>query len=169
MNIKLRTGYNGFYKWFAPLFIFAVALGGYFAPVIGLIVPAMMMLALVLNAKSRRLFCSQVCPNGRTYSVTLPGISRKYNLPRYLAEPGIRRILCAFMFFCVINLLARSGGGLEQIGRVFWGIYLLATGLGFAFGAAYKPRSWCVVCPMGTLQDTVRPATADIKNSPNNT
>lgn len=149
--------YKGFWKLGAPLFILAVALGGYFVPVIGLIIPGMMILALVLNARSRRLFCSHVCPNGRTYSVALPGLSQKRGLPRFLADPGIRKVLCAFMFFCVINLLSRSGGGIDNIGRVFWAIYLMATGLGFAFGAVYKPRSWCVVCPMGTLQDTVRP------------
>ena len=152
-------GYNGPYKLGAPLFILAVAIGGFFVPVVGLVVPGMMLLALVLNARSRRLFCSQVCPNGRTYSATLPGGVRKHRLPRFMADPGIRKVLCAFMFFCVINLLSRSGGGLANVGRVFWAIYLMATGLGFAFGLAYKPRSWCVVCPMGTLQDTVRPAT----------
>jgi polyferredoxin len=158
MDIFTAQWYKGSWKLGAPVFILAVAAGGYFVPVIGLIVPGMMIVALVLNARSRRFFCSQVCPNGRTYSAVLPGISGKSSLPRFLAEPGIRKALCAFMFFCMINLLSRSGGGIEQIGRVFWGIYLVATGLGFVFGATYKPRSWCVVCPMGTLQETVRPA-----------
>ena len=158
MNINVAEWYNGSWKMGAPVFITAVAAGGYFFPVIGLAVPGMMVLAMALNAGSRRLFCSRVCPNGRTYSVALPRFSKNRSIPRFLADPGIRKVLCAFMFFCVINLLSRSGGGLDQIGRVFWGIYLMATGLGFVFGAAYRPRAWCVVCPMGTLQDTVRPA-----------
>lgn len=158
MNIITLNCYNGFWKLGAPLFILAVAVGGYFFPAIGLVVPGMMILALILNAGRRRYFCSHVCPNGRTLSVTLSGTSGKRSLPRFLTDPGIRKVLCAFMFFCIINLLSRSGGGIANIGRVFWGIYLMATGLGFAFGLAYKPRSWCVVCPMGTLQDTVRPA-----------
>lgn len=149
--------YNGLWKIGAPVFILVVAVGGYFWPVVGLVVPGMMMLALILNAGRRRYFCSHACPNGRTYSGALPGLSKNRSTPRFLTEPGVRKILCAFMFFCVINFLARSGGGLANIGRVFWGMYLMATGLGFAFGLAYKPRSWCVVCPMGTLQDTVRP------------
>jgi ferredoxin-type protein NapH len=157
MNIYTARWYNGPFKIGAPLFILSVAVGGYFYPLIGLVIPGMMLLALMLNARSRRLFCSQLCPNGRTYSVAMPKYSKNRSMPRLLKDPGLRKVLCAFMFFCVINLLVRSGGGMDQVGRVFWGIYLMATGLGFAFGASYKPRSWCVVCPMGTLQDTLRP------------
>lgn len=157
MHIYWMKWYKGPWKLGAPVVMLAIAVGGYFVPAIGLTVPGMMLLALVLNAGKRRHFCSHVCPNGRTYSETLPGFSRNRSMPRLLADPGLRKILCAFMVFCVIALLSRSGGGLATIGRVFWGMYLMATGLGFALGAAYKPRSWCVVCPMGTIQDTVRP------------
>lgn len=65
-------------------------------------------------------------------------------------------MLCGFLMFSVVSLLARYGkGGVPAVGRIFWAVYVLATGLGFVVGSVFKPRSWCAFCPMGTLQDTV--------------
>lgn len=155
MSFQLRSFYNGPLRVLAIAFIAAVTIGGYFYPVIGLAVPGLMALAIVLNLRSRRLFCSSACPNGRALSIAMRPVSRDRRLPPLLAKPGIRRALCGFMLFCVVNLLVRSGGGIAAVGRVFWGIYLLSIGISVAVGVAYKPRAWCAFCPMGTLQDTL--------------
>jgi len=156
MGFSVRSFYKGLYRYLSVVFIVVVGIGGYFYPLVGLIVPAMMLVAIALNFRSRRLFCSSVCPNGRSLSAMITPVSRKGKLPAFLVEPGVRRMLCGFMFFCVINLLVRYGsGGLVAVSRVFWAIYLVAVSLGFAAGIAYKPRSWCAFCPMGTLQDTI--------------
>ena len=150
--------YNGAYRWLAIAFILAVSIGGYFFPVVGLAVPGLMILALVMNARDRRSFCSSACPNGRTLSFVMPRISGGRSLPRFLADKGIRRMLCGFMLFCMINLLVRYGrGGPPAVGRLFWAIYLLAMGISVVAGMLFKPRAWCAFCPMGTLQDTVGP------------
>lgn len=81
-------------------------------------------------------------------------------LPPALRSAGFRRGLCGFMLFCVINLLIRSGGGWEAAGRVFRGIYVLSLGVGTALGLYFKPRAWCAVCPVGTLQETLSPRRA---------
>jgi len=156
MGFTFRSFYKGPYRYFSVLFIVAVGIGGYFLPVIGLAVPGLMLLALILNFRGRRLFCSGVCPNGRALSVVTTQISRGSKLPAFLVEPGMRRILCGFMLFCMVNLIVRYGsGGIVSIGRIFWAIYLIAAGISMAVGIAFKPRSWCAFCPMGTLQDTV--------------
>ena len=155
MVYSFRAFYKGPYRYLSVLFIVAVGIGGYFSPAIGLAVPVLMLLALALNVRSRRLFCSSVCPNGRALSAVAP-VSKGRRLPAFLVEPGMRRILCGFMLFCMVNLLARyGGGGIAAAGRGFWSIYLIAVGISALVGIAFKPRSWCAFCPMGTLQDTV--------------
>jgi polyferredoxin len=153
--MNLQTFYKGPWKLWAPIFIVVTAVGGYFFPVVGLVVPLMILGALILNQRSKRTFCSTLCPNGRFFSSGLSKVSRRNRLPRGLYSSEIRRMLCGFMLFCVINLLVRSGGSVAQIGRVFWAIYLLSVGLGTLMGLFFKPRSWCSICPMGTLQDTI--------------
>lgn len=160
----MQSFYSGPYRYLAIVFIVVVGVGGYFYPVIGLAVLALMALAVVTNFRSRRYFCSTLCPNGRALSVAATPLSKGGKLPAALTEPGTRRLLCGFMVFCMINMLIRFGGnGLATVGRVFWAIYLIAVGTSFVVGVLYKPRSWCAFCPMGTLQDTIADATKKAK------
>lgn len=156
MPNPVRSFYAGPYRYLSILLILAIAVGGYFLPALGLAVPGLMALALVMNARSTRSFCSTACPNGRALSASTGRWSPNRRLPGFLAEPGLRRMLCGFLMFSVVSLLARYGkGGVPAVGRIFWAVYVLATGLGFVVGSVFKPRSWCAFCPMGTLQDTV--------------
>ncbi|GEM_PF-902841 len=160
MNVTRQSFYNGPFRLVALVFILAVAVGGYFFPLVGLAVPGLIVLALATNLGSRRFFCGRLCPNGRLYSAALHRASRRGTLPDFLRSPHVRRAICGFTFFCAVNLLVRYGGGIAQVARVFWAIYLASIGFGFIMGYFFKPRAWCAVCPMGTLQDTVsfRPA-----------
>ena len=137
--------------------VLSIAVGGYFFPLLGFAVPVLIAAALAMNARSRRSFCAQTCPNGAVLGAALKPVSRFRRLPAFLSDPGFRRGLCGFMLFCVIGQTARGYPDASSIGRVFWAIYLIAVGLGAAAGLLYKPRAWCAFCPMGTLQDTVAP------------
>ena len=148
--------YRGPWTWISIAFITGVAIAGFFWPIVGLAVPVLMLIALATNFKGRRSFCAGFCPNGRSLSAVFPRITRNKPLDASFRSPMLRKMLCGFMLFCVINLLSRTGGSLALIGRVFWLIYLVSAGLSAAMAILYKPRSWCAVCPMGTLQDTVR-------------
>ncbi len=156
MSISLRSFYAGPYRYVSVLFILALAIGGYFLPALGLLVPGLMVVALVMNQRRTRSFCATACPNGRALTITTRPWSPHRKLPEFMTNPGVRRALCGFMMFCVVSLLARYGSqGIPAIGRVFWAIYVLASGIGFVVGLVSKPRSWCAFCPMGTLQDTI--------------
>jgi len=153
--MNITSFYKGPWKPLSVLFIASVAVGGYFVPLIGLAVPVLIVAALATNLGTKRYFCGNLCPNGRFFSAAFKGASLRRKLPRSLYSPELRRVLCGFMLFCVINLLVRSGGGLEPVARVFWAIYVFAVGIGVLMGLVFKPRAWCAVCPMGTLQDNL--------------
>ncbi len=148
--------YNGPWKWFSVLFVAAVAITGFFWPLVGLVVPVMILVGLVTNLFGRRSFCAGLCPNGRSLSFAFSRITRNEALDKDFRSPMLRRALCAFALFCAVNLLVRSGGELALVGRAFWLVYTMSVGLSAVLAIAYKPRSWCAVCPMGTLQDTIR-------------
>jgi polyferredoxin len=75
-------------------------------------------------------------------------------------------MLCGVMIFCLVGLLSRNHSDLQSIGRVFWWIYMVALSLGILLGLAYKPRAWCAVCPLGTLQDTIGEAATPARGIP---
>lgn len=156
MSSKASTFYNGPWRYLSILGVAAIALGGYFVPELGLLVIGLMIIALATNARRGRSFCSGICPNGRALSAGLGKLSRRHPLPSLFASKGMRKALCGLMMFCVIGLLSRTNGTLAQTGSVFWSIYLASIGISIVSGLIFKPRSWCVFCPMGTLQDTVK-------------
>jgi hypothetical protein len=133
-----------------------IAIGGFFIPALALAVPVLMIAAIALDFFRRRSFCAGICPNGTFLASTLKPVSRKRPLPRALVSPTVRRALCGFMLVCIFGLLARSPLEASAIGRNFWAIYTIALTAGILFGLLYKPRAWCAICPLGTLQDTIR-------------
>ena len=139
----------------ATVFVFTVAIGGIFIPEIGLVLAALMAAAIVMTLRKPRSFCSTVCPRGKALGFVMRGPSRRKALPRFMLSIQFRRLLCGSTMFCVIGSLVRTGGDIHRVGSVFWGLCALSLSAGLALGYFFKPRAWCAVCPMGTLQDTI--------------
>ncbi len=155
MDIFKNINKSKLYRIASLLFVVGVAVGGYFQPLVGLTIPLLLLLALILNIRGRRLFCSSVCPNGKTYAQVLKRVSWGRRLPTLLKSGEFRKVLCGLMLFCVISGLTRFGHGWAGVARVFWAVYVLSLGIGTIMGLIFKPRAWCVVCPVGTLQETL--------------
>jgi len=139
----------------ATIFVFVVAVGGIFVPEIGLILAALMVTAIVMTLIKPRSFCSRVCPRGKALGFIMRKPSRRKALPTFVLSAGFRRLLCGSTMFCVIGSLVRTGGNVHSVGIVFWGLCALSLSAGLVMGFFFKPRAWCAVCPMGTLQDTI--------------
>lgn len=136
-------------------FVLAVAIGGFFYPYIGFAVAAVMVVAMAMSLFKPRLFCAKACPRGRALGFGLKKLSRGRPLPTTALSGGSRRALCGFMMLCVGGNIYRLFGSAAALGSFFWGLCVVSLGAGVVVGIIYKPRAWCVVCPMGTLQETI--------------
>jgi len=150
------TFYRGPWRYLSLLIVFVIAIGGFFVPELGLLIVGLMLIAIAMNARRGRSFCSGVCPNGRALSAGLGKISTGRKLPRFLYSKEFRRALCGLLMFAIISFLIQTNGSLARIGRVFWSVYIAAIGISVLTGLLFKPRAWCAFCPMGTLQDTLK-------------
>jgi len=139
----------------ASAFVFAIAIGGIFVPEIGLVLAALMVAAIVMTLRKPRSFCSTVCPRGKALGFIMRRPSKRKALPRFMLSIKFRRLLCGSMMFCVIGSLVRTGGEIRGVGTVFWALCAISLSTGLLMGYFFKPRSWCAICPMGTLQDTI--------------
>ncbi|HUX38409.1 MAG TPA: 4Fe-4S binding protein [Rectinemataceae bacterium] len=145
------------------LFVLTVAAGGFFFREFGLALAALMVTAIVLAVSSPkpRSFCSAVCPRGRALGFALRPISLGLSLPRFLSSRAFRRFLCGTTMFLVFMSLFQVAPGVsvaEWAGMVFWTLCLVTLSLGLILGIVFRPRAWCAICPLGTLQDTIREA-----------
>lgn len=145
------------------LFVLAIAVGGFFLRELGLALAFLMGTAIYLSLGSARprAFCSGLCPRGRALGFALGPVSARLSLPAFMRSRAFRRFLCgSSMFFVVMSLFSLpSGWALPAwLGNVFWILCVTTLGLGLLLGLVGKPRAWCAICPLGTLQDTIREA-----------
>ena len=139
----------------ASVVAFFVAIGGIFMPEVGLVLAALMVTAVVMTLVKPRSFCSGVCPRGKALGFIMQKNTKRKALPTFMRSTGFRRLLCGSTMVCVIGNLARVRGSIHNVGSVFWVLCVISLSAGLVLGFFFKPRAWCSVCPMGTLQDTI--------------
>jgi ferredoxin-type protein NapH len=137
--------------WFLPL----IVIGGLFYPLLGYLVVAMMAIFLTLAFFKGRYWCWNFCPRGAFLDIVLSKVSLNKPLPKSFVKEWFRWLIFAlFMSFLIIRIV-RTGGNLVAIGSVFVVMCVLTTIISIILGVLTKHRGWCMICPMGTLQDKI--------------
>jgi len=135
--------------WFLPL----IVIGGMFYPIIGYLVVAMMAFLLSLSFFKGRFWCWNLCPRGSFLDIVLSRVSRHTAPPKIFSNKRFRW----FIFFMFLGFVAfrvtHSWGDFIVLGAVFVMMCLVTTVISIILGVATKHRGWCMICPMGTLQD----------------
>ena len=137
--------------WFLPI----VIIGGIFWPYLGFLVLAMMVFFLILSAFKGRYWCGWLCPRGSFLERVFAPLSPKRKIPPVFRNRTLRWLLFAVLMGFMIFRLITSGGVLAKIGFVFVTMCIVTTVIAIILGLVFKPRTWCAVCPMGTLQGVI--------------
>lgn len=137
--------------WLLPL----IVIGGLFYPLLGYSVVAMMAFFLVLSFFMGRYWCWNLCPRGAFLDIAISKLSLKKPLPKIFLKQWFRWLVFILFISFLIFRVIRSGGNLVLIGLVFVSMCLLTTIIAIIIGVLTKHRGWCVICPMGILQDKI--------------
>jgi len=134
--------------WFLPL----IVLGGLFVPALGYLVFFMMLFFLVLSYFRGRFWCAHLCPRGAFLDLVLSRVSLKKRIPPFLLNQRVRWIIFfAFMVIFIVQFII-APKTVSSLGFIFVRICLITTLIAIVVGIPLKERTWCAVCPMGTLQ-----------------
>lgn len=137
--------------WLLPL----IVIGGLFNPLLGYLVLAMMVVFLTLAFFKGRYWCWNLCPRGAFLDIVLSKISANKALPTIFIKQWFRwLVFVLFISFLIIRIL-KTGGNFIAIGSVFVITCLFTTIISIIIGIIMKHRGWCVICPMGTLQEKI--------------
>jgi ferredoxin-type protein NapH len=137
--------------WLLPL----VVIGGIFWPVLGYLVIAMMAIFLVLSYFQARYWCWNICPRGAFLDIVMPRMTLNRRIPAVFVKPWFRwSVFVALMAFLVFRLIG-AGASLLAVGAVFVTMCIVTTLIAIILGVSTKPRAWCVICPMGNLQEQI--------------
>lgn len=137
--------------WFLPL----IVIGGLFYPLLGYLVVAMMAVFLTMSLFKSRYWCWNLCPRGAFLDIVLSKVSLNKPLPKSFVKQWFRWLIFAlFMSFLILRII-RTGGNPIVIGSVFVVMCIMTTIISIILGVVTKHRGWCMICPMGTLQEKI--------------
>ena len=138
----------------APVVVITIGLGWKF-PLLGYTVPVVMITGLVGGLFRGRWVCGNVCPRGSLLDRVIARVSPKKPIPRFIRHPAFRWAVFAAMMGFMTFRIAQNPTDFNHIGRVFWLMCVITTGIGVVSGVLFHPRVWCSFCPMGTMQSAV--------------
>ena len=146
------------YAW---VLLIAYIVIGFIYPAAGLAAVLCMSAPVIISFFRGRLWCGKFCPRGLFLNL-LPG-------RRAITLPGvIRNKYFRFGFFIVLLgaftiQLSFTDGSFNGIGTIFHRMVVITTVAAVIGGLLFGKRTWCTVCPMGTLAHYVSPVSKNQK------
>jgi ferredoxin-type protein NapH len=137
--------------WFLPL----VVIGGFFYPMLGYLVLLAILFMLTLSIFKARFWCWNFCPRGSFLDLGLSKISRNKAIPKIFTKQWFRWAIFVLIMSSFILKIMRTGGSIRAIGLVFVIMCAVSTVIAIILGMSTKHRAWCMICPMGLLQEKI--------------
>ncbi|MCS3923897.1 polyferredoxin [Methanosalsum natronophilum] len=143
------TQYFGFLILFVSIF-------GFVEPLLGFIVPITLLLILVIARVRGRWSCGNFCPKGSIAdiieNIKYRGKRNKMRTPSILKSYWVRIPILLVLLVTMVNQFIITEGMVEKIGMIFVIRYALTTSIVLILGTGMHSRTWCTLCPGGTLQ-----------------
>ncbi len=135
-----------------------IGIGGQFIPAFGLLVPFIMIALISLSLFKGKYWCGNFCPHGSFFDNLIQPISRNTKIPAVFSSRFFIAAILLFFMYNITNRFIRIYGLMgttefyERLGFIFANIYLIVLLLGGFLAVIISPRTWCKICPMGTMQ-----------------
>jgi len=131
--------------------MFVVMVGGWIYPILGLLVPLCFLGALVAAPFLGRKWCGSWCPRGNFLDRILGLVSAGKPVPSWARHWAVRAGVLAFLMGLLAVRLPQVWGNWPAVGGVFVMILTVTTAVGVVLGLATHQRTWCSLCPAGTM------------------
>lgn len=143
-NHKLRS-------WLWILLIAFTIAGWVYDPMFGYVALICMLSPVLFAVYKGRLWCGWFCPRGSFFDHLLGKFSLQKKIPKIMFNPYFRGAIFTLLMTGLGLQLWLTGGDLRKIGLVILRLITVTTVAGIVMGVFIHPRSWCTVCPMGSL------------------
>lgn len=97
-----------------------------------------------------KIHCRSYCPRGSILGKWLPHISLNQAMPHFMTKKWFKYLLLVIMVGVFSYSLSHAAWDYNKIAFRVFRFMVMSLGVGIVTGILFKPRSWCVVCPMGT-------------------
>jgi ferredoxin-type protein NapH len=137
--------------------------GGLFYPLLGFVVPVVMLTGIIGGFFKGRYVCGWLCPRGAFLDRILRPVSPQREIPAWLRGRIFRWVIFALLMGFMSWQISLNPGDAYHWGRVFVRICIITTAIGVVLALFVNPRTWCSFCPMGTMQSAVGGSRAPLK------
>jgi ferredoxin-type protein NapH len=135
---------------------FLLLLGaGWLYPLIGYFIPGCMLLGIGIAAFQGRSWCNWLCPRGSFEDAWLARISRGAHIPQVCRATPLRLGVMAFLMGMLTWQITRLWPDPWAIGGFFVLLLSMTTVVGVVLGVGVQQRTWCYLCPIGTMSNWV--------------
>lgn len=132
-----------------------VVVGGWFYPLLGFFIPFCMLVGMGIGLFRGRQWCNWLCPRGAFLDATTERISPRRVIPRFVKGFPLRAAVVAFLAAMMMVQIIRRWPDPSAIGMFFVVMLTLTTLLALVLAVTVHPRTWCSVCPIGSLANLV--------------
>jgi len=138
----------------APIVVATIAFGWRY-PWLGFTVPAAMFLGIAGGLRRGRHVCGNLCPRGSFFDRLIAPLAARRGIPSLLRSMPLRWGVFTLLMGFMVWRLAANPVDPGHWGLVFWSMCAITTGVGVVLALFFHPRSWCAVCPVGTLSNVI--------------
>lgn len=110
-----------------------------------------------------KIHCRSYCPRGSLLGKWLPHFSFQRDLPRFMTQKWFKLTLLTLMVGVFSFSLYHANWEFHKVAFRVFRFMVMSLGVGIVLGIFFKPRSWCVVCPMGTATGMIASRVSQIK------
>jgi len=128
---------------------------GWVYPLIGYFIPVCMLLGIGLATWQGRTWCDWLCPRGSFADAWLARVSPRRAIPEALRRTPARVGVMAILMSVLTIQLMRLWPDPWAIGGFFVLLLTITTAVGVGLGLIWQQRSWCYLCPIGTMSSWV--------------
>ena len=146
---------SSYIKWLLGLVMVAVIALGWEYPLLGFMVPVTMGAGITIGFLKGRWVCGNACPRGSFLDSWFSLVARKNEMPRILKSTKFRLFILSLLMSGMTLRLLQNPSDMNHWGIVFWQMCVVTTIAAIGLGLSYSARSWCSICPVGTIAGTV--------------
>jgi polyferredoxin len=151
LRIKEATEVRRARQYILGSFFIILLITGWYFPVIGYFIPLCMIAGVGMATVRGRQWCNWYCPRGSFADTYLKLIGPGKKIPQVLkSNPSRIAVLVFLMSMLTLQIVRLWPDGLA-IGRFFVILLTITTVVGIILSLVYHQRSWCYICPIGSL------------------
>lgn len=135
-------------------FVLFLTLGWFYKP-LGFFIVFCMFAGIGIAFFAGRKWCDWYCPRGSFFDSLLKPVSPNKKIPKLFRNIYFRLLILIFLFGLLGYRLTIAWPSFSATSQIFLSLLTATTIVGIVLGLFLHPRTWCYVCPVGTIASLI--------------